>query len=179
MRMYLILTAVLFTGCAQQPSAESYSKMERALAAGELALALRTAERIVADHPGTAEAAKAAETIPQIEEAMAAKWKAEKAQPSPPTPDPDARRRHKETVDLMVASGTLMKWDSDRVPPRMYAGPNFYRLTFDQKVAAAKAINDYIADLGGKPGGALEFDIHDGYSGQRIYRWKYYKLVEP
>ena len=92
----LVVAAGLLTGCAQQPDrptpTDQYAQMERELDAGLLDLALRTAERLIADHPGTAEARKATDKIPQIKEAMADKWRADKIRAAMMAAEADARR---------------------------------------------------------------------------------------
>jgi hypothetical protein len=94
-------------------------------------------------------------------------------QPSPPPVD---ALQQEADFKALLATGVVANVDGKSNPPRVFVGRAFYALTYEEKEAAARKVSDYWATLGGKPGGGAMFDICDAYSGQKLYRWDYYKL---
>lgn len=97
--------------------------------------------------------------------------------PTPITPEMELERRRREEVEMgrlesevttMMSRGVFQTMDEEG---RLYVGPSFYQLTFLQRENAVRKLASYVAAKNGKPGGGMVVDLHDAYSGRRVYSW--------
>jgi hypothetical protein len=93
--------------------------------------------------------------------------------------DPAYSAQFETDFKKLMLSQVVTSVDANEPTPRVFVGAGWYQLTYQQKVAAAKLISDYWADLHGEPHGGAMFVLCDANSGQVLYEWDYFELRQP